>query len=136
MHIKRAYIQGLHVFMVQCTWLPPIHGATIPPSRNHTTVAPSNYFTSPLATPSHRATFHEHAATVSLWHLVRHRDTTMLTCHQVCYRDTTVPLCQQVRHHYTAVPPCRRAVAVPTTHIGIPSYVHSYCILHHPPDSG
>ena len=81
-------------------------------------------------------------------HLVRHYDTTVPQCHLVRYRDTTVPPCHLVRHRYTTVPPChlvrhrdttvplcRRAAAVPTWLIGIPPYAHSYCILHHAPDS-
>ena len=68
--------------MASFTWSPPLSRATISQSlrasvtsRNQETVPPSHHLTLPPATPSHRTTCHQHAATVLPWHLVRCCDT-------------------------------------------------------------
>ena len=76
-----------HVTRRPCHWatIPPCHlphRPTVPPATpSHRgtchTVSPCHLPhppTEPPATPSHRPTCHHHAATVSPWHLVRHRD--------------------------------------------------------------
>ena len=92
------------------------------PSRNQEIVPPS--LTLQPATPFHRATCHQHAATVLPWDLVRLRSTSVPPCHQRATWCTTVIPCHLVRHRATQCatvplsPPLWHRAAVP------PPYLH------------
>ena len=99
MRIRRAFIKFpcLHGSMQpfhRVTFSPSIHASV--PTRNQKIVPPSHNHTLPPGTPSNRATCHTHAATVSLWNLVRHL---------VRHRDTTVPPGAPPWNHRTTVSP-------------------------------
>ena len=118
--------------MAPCTRLPPL--LFVPPfyrpsvqSRNQETVPPSYHSALPPATPCHllltcrnsvamppgappkhhRATCHQHAATLSPCYLVRARATTVTTpCHRVTWCVTMAPPCRRTTWCATETPPC------------------------------
>ena len=91
-----------------CATISPSLPASVP-SRNQETVPLSHHHTLPPATPSHCASCHQHAVTVSPLDLVHHRTTV----------PPGAPPCDLVRLHVT-VTPCRRLTDTTHRH----TYVH------------
>ena len=125
------WLYALGQYHIRATISPSLRASV--PSRNQETVPPSHHYTLIPATPSHRATCHKHAATVSPWNLVRHRatwcanwcGTVTQPCHLVSHRAiwcATVP---------PGPPPFHRAAALPTQHISIPIYTDASDSCHH-----
>ena len=106
----KEHLKGDRVSIATWNWSPPPHRATISLSlpafvlsRNQETVPLSHDHILPPAKQFHRASCHQHAATVSPWDLVRHL----------------------VRHRanlFKTMQMCRCAAVIPTRHIGIPPY--------------
>ena len=112
--------------MASFTWSPPLHRATIlqslrasVTSRNQKTVSPSQHPSLPPATPSHRTTCHQHAASVLPWHLVR-------CCDTWCAAVTPgTPAWHLVRHRAT-VPSCHRHIDTTSAYLHTPTHLEYF----------
>ena len=133
--------------MAPFTWTPPHHRVTFSfslhvsePTRNQEIVPPGHHHSLPFDTPSNRATCHTHAATVSLWnlvrHLVRHRDTTVPPGVPPWNHRTTVPPgappCHLVRHRAAVPPPYRHDTSA---YLRTPTHLTTVNHTSEPPDT-
>ena len=154
MRIWRAYIgwpcvHGSMYRLPPLLFLQPFYRPSVQ-SRNQETVPPSYHSTLPAATACHllltcrnsvgippgappkhhRATCHQHAATVSPCYLVRARAITVPPpCHRVTWFATEAPSCHRATWCAPVTPPCPyRAITVPP-----PCHRVTWCATKAPP---